>query len=78
VVTSAWDEPLQILGVDLVTGGDVPFPSDVSGLDQRGVGRRFIVLGERREVTEIVAGDLLAIVDLLQGRTAAHGERDVR
>ena len=69
VVTSAWDEPLQILGVDLVTGVDVPFPVDVSGLDQRGYGQRFMVLGERREVTEIVPGDLLTIVDLLDGTT---------
>jgi hypothetical protein len=82
VITSAWDEPLQILGVDLVTGADVPFPSDVSEVDQRGVGQRFMVLGARREVTEIVAGDVLTIVDLLDGTTweipyppTATGER---
>lgn len=69
VITSAWDEPLQVLGVDLVTGADVAFPADVSSLDQVGVGDRFMVLGQRREVTEIVAGDLLSIVDLLDGTT---------
>lgn len=69
VVTSAWDEPLQVFGLDLATGADVPFPVDVSGLDQRGVGQRFMVLGERREVTEVVAGALLTIVDVVDGTT---------
>ncbi len=69
VVTSAWDQPLQILGIDLVSGTDVPFPTDVSGLDQRGSGQRFMVLGERSEVTEIAVGDLLTIVDSLDGTT---------
>ncbi len=70
VVTSAWDDPLQILGVDLTTGADVPFPLDVSALDWRGSGGRFMVLGERREVTRILDGAVLTIVDVLDGTTS--------
>jgi hypothetical protein len=69
VLGSEWDEPLQILGVDLAAGGDVSFPLDVSALAWRGSGRRFMVLGERHEVTQISDGDLLTIVDVLDGAT---------
>lgn len=67
VIGSARDQSLEIVGVDLVTGDDVPFPGDVASLERRGDNARFVVLGRRHTDAPFVLGDVLTIVDALDG-----------
>lgn len=69
VFSQAWNRPLEVVGVDLATGAGVPFPSDVTGLDLRGQGDRFAVLGVAGSEAVIDPGSRLLVVDLLDGST---------
>lgn len=69
VFSEASDEPLEVVGIDLATGDDVPFTSDVTGLDVRGQGDRFAVLGAAGSDTVVDAGSRLLVVDLVDGST---------
>ncbi len=71
VITDGWREPLQVLGVDLDTGSDVPFPMDVTDRHVVGAGDRFLLLGVRRDAGAIAPEDELTVVDLLDGATTA-------
>ncbi len=71
VITEGWQAPLQVVGVDLGTGADVPFPIDVTDRHVVGAADRFVLLGVRRDVEEIVSSDVLTLVDLLDGGTTA-------
>jgi hypothetical protein len=71
VISTAWREPLSIVGVDLATGAAVPFPTDVTALAERGDGSgRFVVLGPRNGSGPIRADDRLMVIDTLDGATS--------
>jgi hypothetical protein len=67
VIGTAWNEPLELLGIDLVTGTDVPFPLDVSALAQRGDGSRYLVFGTAYGGRPFTAADQLTMFDTLDG-----------
>ena len=71
VASTAWDEPLRIVGVDLATGADVAFPAraaDLAGLTERGYGSsRVVVLGPQFTGGPVQADDRLLVVDTLDG-----------
>lgn len=67
VIGSAWNQPLEVRGVDVVTGIDVGFPTRVSNLAQRGGDRRHLVLGRDHGTGQFGDGDLLTLVDTLDG-----------
>ncbi|MFZ9041470.1 MAG: hypothetical protein ACO225_07310 [Ilumatobacteraceae bacterium] len=67
VFSRAWDQPLEVVRVDLATGADVAFEIDVTDLEVRGVGGRFVVLGVGSDGPTIDAGSEMLLLDVLDG-----------
>lgn len=71
VLSTPFDGPTRIVGVDLATGVEVPFPVDVSALEQRGGGDdRHLVLGPRFGSGPLAADSRFLVVDTLDGSLA--------
>jgi hypothetical protein len=67
VFSRAWNQPLEVVRVDLATGADVAFELDVTDLDVRGAGGRFVVLGVGYDGPTIDAGSTMLVLDVLDG-----------